>query len=191
MLITNTKFKINTLTESFFVLLKGILFILASIIIWYTILTPRIVSSSVEMTNDLRFVEIYNIDATGIIELSNIARLNNNLGLLKENNELKKIAKNRFNDMVEYNYFNHQSPEGEKNFKHFLMQSNYKYMIAGENLAIDFKDNNKMFDAWMNSKTHRLNILNPAFNEIGVYQKETTFNGRQTLISVMVLGRHL
>ena len=53
----------------------------------------------------------------------------------------------------------------------------YDYSYAGENLAMDFHSAEKMEDAWMKSPTHRANILNEKYKDIGVAVKAGNQHG--------------
>ena len=50
----------------------------------------------------------------------------------------------------------------------WIEKENYDYNYAGENLAMDFQSAEKMEEAWMASPTHRANILNGKYREIGM-----------------------
>lgn len=106
-------------------------------------------------------------NTTDLIKLTNEIRVQNNLLELKESETLNKVALSRAQDMLQNNYFSHQSPNG-KSFINELEKNKYYFSSAGENLAIDFYENEKIISSWMQSPTHRQNILNPDFKEIGI-----------------------
>ena len=64
----------------------------------------------------------------------------------------------------------------------------YKYRYAGENLARDFSNASSAMDAWMNSPTHKENILNPKYKEIGIGVVEGDLAGTDTTIIVQFFG---
>jgi uncharacterized YkwD family protein len=106
-----------------------------------------------------------------ILKLVNAERIKIGIQPLKINSALNELAKMKSQDMVDRNYFSHHSDAFGSSFD--LMKSHgINYMVAGENLAIDNTADNA-HSAWMNSKVHKDNILNPSFTEtgIGVYAK--------------------
>ena len=85
---------------------------------------------------------------------------------LTENQKLDEAAQLKAQNMVQDNYFNHTSPTGVTPWFWFL-QAGYKYKYAGENLAIGFYDSQEVYNAWLNSPTHKANIVNPNYTEVG------------------------
>lgn len=158
--------------------------LIASLIISILILWPQAAKLTTTANQTIL------IDTERIIELSNFEREKESLGNIRFNPELMKLAKIRAEDMKNKNYFDHFDPDGN-GLKYFLKQIDYNYLIVGENLAINFKNNDRVITAWMNSETHRQNIMNPLFDEIGVYQDTIkTKNGDRPII-VMILGKKL
>lgn len=85
---------------------------------------------------------------------------------LKMNKELTKLARMKSEDMVENNYFSHNSPTYGSPFE-MLKDNNITYRSAAENIA----GNNDVYRAHerlMASTGHRKNILDPDFDEIGI-----------------------
>jgi len=101
-----------------------------------------------------------------ILQLANAERAKVGAPPLKSNAELNKLATMKSQDMVENNYFSHQSPTYGSPFD-MMKTYGVSYMYAGENLAIN-SDADKAHNAWMNSEGHRKNLLNPDFTEIGI-----------------------
>lgn len=101
-----------------------------------------------------------------ILELCNAERTKNGVTALKANNDLTKLARMKSKDIVDKNYFSHQSPTYGSPFE-MMRDYGVSYMYAGENLAQN-STADKAFNAWMNSEGHRKNILNPNFTELGV-----------------------
>lgn len=103
------------------------------------------------------------------ITLNNLINYNREeLGIqpLIENEKLNQIAELRAKDMVEKEYFSHQSPEGKSPWDWFA-EAGYKYKYAGENLAVGFSDSKEIYYAWIDSPSHKENILNPKYKEVG------------------------
>jgi len=101
-----------------------------------------------------------------ILELVNNARKNAGAGELEFDPVLCRIARDKAKDMVENNYFSHQSPTYGSPFE--MMRSyGISFKAAGENIA----GNQTMqgaFNAWMSSSGHRKNILNENYNATGI-----------------------
>jgi uncharacterized YkwD family protein len=101
-----------------------------------------------------------------ILQLANAERAKVGAPALKSNTELNKLATMKSQDMVENNYFSHQSPTYGSPFD-MMKTYGVSYMYAGENLAIN-SDADKAHNAWMGSEGHKKNLLNPDFTEIGI-----------------------
>jgi hypothetical protein len=122
-----------------------------------------------------------------VIELVNEARNKQNIQSLSENTKLNRAAEEKANDMLANNYFAHTSPSGVTPWD-WIEKNNYDYKYAGENLAINFSDPTDQQEAWMNSPTHRKNILNTKYNEIGVAVVRGKINGHISTITVQEFG---
>lgn len=127
------------------------------------------------------------VSASDLINLANVSRTQNNLGLLTTNDELTQAALAKANDMFAHQYFAHTSPDGKTPWD-FIKAINYEYNYAGENLAIGYSDNNELHNAWMNSPSHRENILNPNYRDIGMASVSGVYQGSQTIIVVQEFG---
>lgn len=127
------------------------------------------------------------IDHKEVIRLVNIEREKNGLGPLRENDNLNVAAYKKGQNMFEEQYWAHYSPSGKDPWG-FITGSGYKYSYAGENLARNFSNANDAVVAWMNSPTHRDNILNSKYEDIGISVVQGTLNGEQTTIIVQEFG---
>jgi len=122
-----------------------------------------------------------------LIEFTNKTRKYFDLPFLKENSVLNQAAYLKVKDMIEKDYFSHFSPEGITPW-YWLKISGYDYKLAGENLAIGFLESEQVHLAWMNSSSHRQNILNPNYQEIGIAVLKGDFQGRETTMVVQFFG---
>ncbi len=122
-----------------------------------------------------------------VIELVNQTRLVSGLGELQFNQLLTQAAQAKVNDMMAKGYFSHRSPAGDKPWV-WLEAVQYPYQAAGENLAMDFSSAQAVHQAFMNSPTHRKNILNPKYQEIGVAVAYGEMSGKQTAVLVQYFG---
>ncbi|MBR1654021.1 MAG: SH3 domain-containing protein [Clostridia bacterium] len=105
-------------------------------------------------------------DELETFNLINQQRANNGLSALKVDSELQRVARIKAQDMVNNNYFDHNSPTYGTPFN---MMKNFgiTYKTAGENLAGN-SSNSAAVTAWMNSPGHRANILNSSYNYTGL-----------------------
>ncbi|TCO73777.1 CAP domain-containing protein [Marinisporobacter balticus] len=120
-----------------------------------------------------------------MLRLLNGERSKNGLNPLKVDMAITKVARLKAQDMIDNNYFSHNSPTYGSPFD-MMKKFDIKYIYAGENIA----GNPSVQDAHtalMNSEGHRKNILNPNFTHIGIGIK----NGGQysKMYTQMFVGR--
>ncbi len=120
--------------------------------------------------------------------LTNEARTDEHLGALTENELLARGAQMKADDMAEKGYFAHVGPDGSAPWKWFN-EAGYKYQYAGENLAVNFTESEDVVTAWMNSPTHRANILRQEFTEIGIGIATGTHKGKRAVYVVQFFGK--
>ncbi len=130
---------------------------------------------------------VSDITPTTIISLTNQARTANKVTALKTNTLLTKAAQAKANDMVQRQYFAHVSPTGTTPWAWFK-QAGYSYTYAGENLALDYISAEDVTAAWLNSPSHRANLLSSKYKDIGVAVVTGTINGSSSLIVVQEFG---
>ncbi|RJR31308.1 CAP domain-containing protein [Candidatus Parcubacteria bacterium] len=131
--------------------------------------------------------EMANIVTDKIIEMANSDRLKNDIEPLQADRLLTVFAQEKANDMLQREYFSHDTPEGKKPWQ-WIDRKKYDYVYAGENLAMDFTSAELIHNAFMKSPGHRKNILNPKYKDIGVAVASGMMNGRQTDILVQFFG---
>lgn len=107
-----------------------------------------------------------NVTGNDLVNLLNQSRQREGLNPLTENEALNRAAFMKARDMVENNYFSHQNPRGLTPWFWFG-KAGYQYAYAGENLAVGFIDSRTVFDAWLDSPSHKGNIVNPHYTEVG------------------------
>lgn len=122
-----------------------------------------------------------------VIDVTNQERQKLGLGELKVNELLKKAAQSKADDMARKGYFSHQSPDGKTPW-YWIDQTGYTYKAAGENLAVNFDYSRDVVSAWMNSPTHKANIVKAKYQEIGVGISEGFYQGRPTVFVVQMFG---
>ncbi len=125
-----------------------------------------------------------------IIDLTNQTRREAHLSELTINSKLSEAAYLKAQDMLENQYFAHKSPVGATAWS-FMKKVGYRYQYAGENLAVHFATAEDVESGWLASPTHKANILDPAFKEIGVGVSEGQFEGVPTIMVVQLFGEPL
>lgn len=122
-----------------------------------------------------------------IVENTNNERNSEQLNILRRNTLLDTAAQMKAEDMSKNSYFAHYSPEGVSPW-YWFDEAGYSFVYAGENLAIHFTDSNEVFDAWMESPTHRANILDGNYTEIGVGTAKGVHEGIPTVFVVQLFA---
>lgn len=125
-----------------------------------------------------------------LFQLTNNERIKNGLKPLSYNEKLAKAAFEKAKDMFAKNYWAHYAPDGKTPWD-FILSSGYQYEYAGENLAKDFMFSEGVVSAWMNSKTHRENILRPEYDEVGFAVVNGVLTGEETTLVVQMFGKPL
>ena len=105
--------------------------------------------------------------AVKLAELINDKRAAEGLAALEYNSALEEVALSHSIDMATNDYISHESPLGLSPFDR-LEFANIYYTSAAENLASGFLTAEDVLNSWMNSASHRDNILNFEFTQIGV-----------------------
>ncbi|MFH1822416.1 MAG: CAP domain-containing protein, partial [Patescibacteria group bacterium] len=122
-----------------------------------------------------------------ILELINHDRLENNLLPLTLNTDLSAAALAKADDMIINDYFAHYSPNGNKPWG-WINRDNYPYLYVGENLAMNFSGPESAHTALMASPSHKKNILNGKYNDIGLAITTGEINGQNTNVLVEMFG---
>lgn len=122
-----------------------------------------------------------------LVSYTNEYRVGQNLPALTRNPVLDQAAELKAKDMIEKGYFAHVSPSGVNPW-YWLTSVGYPYASAGENLAIGFNDSKDVVVAWMNSESHRKNILKQKYTEIGMAVAEGQIDGRNKIFVVQYFG---
>ena len=124
-----------------------------------------------------------------IVKIVNDKRVEEGLSQLNVNYELSEAAQNKASDMADKSYFSHISAIDGKKWSDFIKDENYKYEVAGENLANGFSEVDPMVEAWMLSPSHRENILNSRYQETGVGIAVGNLDGYTTVFVVQMFGK--
>lgn len=123
-----------------------------------------------------------------LIDSANASRTQNGFASLTANSQLEQAAISKANDILANDYFAHTSPAGKTPWD-FIKGAGYNYTFAGENLAIGYSNTSELHNDWMNSASHRANILNQNFTEVGIAIVSGEYKGSTTIVVVQMFGR--
>lgn len=128
------------------------------------------------------------ITSDEVVTLTNQQRAAAGLQPLSVNPLLIQAAAAKAQYMFANNFWAHNGPDGTTPWV-FIRQAGYNYRFAGENLARDFGDSGSVIAAWVNSPTHRDNLLSSRYSEIGVAVVNGVLGGQETTLVVQMFGQ--
>lgn len=102
----------------------------------------------------------------GLLDSTNDARQQNDKDPLEINKKLSNAAQAKADDMAEKNYWSHDTPNGQAPWV-FINKYDYTYQKAGENLAYGFSAPGEVLAGWLNSPSHRENVLDNNYQDVG------------------------
>ncbi len=129
-----------------------------------------------------------NISFNDLYSETNKIREQQGLTPLKTNDRLSAAAYKKAQHMFKNNYWAHVSPDGTEPW-YFILNEEYDYVYAGENLAKNFNNSRDVVEAWYKSPSHRENLLNPNYDEIGYAVVNGVLDGYQTTLVVQMFGK--
>ena len=193
-MLKNSIDRIKSITSHFFIPQKSNNFrakilhldFLTAIIIFS--LAFNLIVSKVRNSNVLGYAT--DITKQKLLELTNKERTSRGLSPLSNNSKLEHAASLKATHMFTHNYWAHYAPDGTAPWE-FILKSGYDYEYAGENLAKNFLFSSDVVRAWMNSPTHRANILKSEYTDIGFAIKNGMLQGEETTLVVQMFGRPL
>lgn len=127
------------------------------------------------------------MNSSGLLGATNTQRASDGQPNLVLNTQLSQAAQSKANDMATRNYWSHNTPEGNAPWI-FISQAGYSYTQAGENLAYGFLTSDDAIVGWMNSPSHRDNLLKNAYKEVGfgiANSANYQASGPQTIVVAM------
>jgi len=129
------------------------------------------------------------ISAQRVLALTNEVRQQYSLPIVQEDSLLDKAAQEKAQDMLKNKYFDHFSPTGISPW-YWIDKSGYDYYYAGENLAMNFLDSEEVINGWLNSPSHKENLLNKDYKDIGIAVLSGDFNneGINRILVVQMFG---
>lgn len=102
-----------------------------------------------------------------VLTLVNQHRQQAKLKPLKLNAQLNASAQAHSQDMALNDFFGHRGSHGSM-ADNRILAAGYNYAVVGENIAAGFATPEATVQAWMNSPSHRKNVLHPLMKEMGV-----------------------
>lgn len=122
-----------------------------------------------------------------VTDLTNSERDSYQAPALARSSLLDEAARMKAEHMAAEGYFAHHSPGGISPWFWFE-RVGYTYAHAGENLAVHFTDSAAVVEAWMKSPTHKANIINNQYTEIGIGVAKGRHEGFDTVFVVQLFG---
>lgn len=128
-----------------------------------------------------------NITVEQLLVETNQARVQAGATELTLHPDLNQAALAKAQDMLAQQYWAHVAPDGKEAWD-FIKAANYSYRYAGENLARDFANSSEVVQAWLNSPTHRDNLLNGKFTQMGLAVVSGSLKGFNTTLVVQIFA---
>lgn len=130
----------------------------------------------------------YDISSSNLLAITNKDRTDNGLPPLNLSNELTQAAEAKAADMFAKNYWAHFAPDGSTTPWMFIKEAGYAYVYAGENLAKGYTTSADVVQAWMNSPSHRENMLSKNYNDVGFAVVPGRLQDEDTVLVVEMFG---
>lgn len=128
------------------------------------------------------------VQSAFLVDLTNQERAERLVPTLTVNPVLVEAAQMKADDMAQKGYFEHVSPTGENPW-YWFEKAGYVYKYAGENLAVNFTESQDVHHAWLASPTHRKNIIDSRFTEIGIATSDGFYKGKKATFVVQMFGK--
>lgn len=107
-----------------------------------------------------------NVTTANLLTDTNQVRQQNGQNTLNSNPQLQAAAQAKAQDMISRDYWSHLTPDGTTPWK-FIDNAGYSYQKAGENLAYGFGSSDEVIKGWLNSATHKANMLDSNYQDVG------------------------
>ena len=129
------------------------------------------------------------LSAETILQTINLERAAKGLGPLSSDERLYQAAVAKGENMFGDNYWAHVNPSDGTEPWVFIQNVGYDYQSAGENLGRDFTSEKALVQAWMDSPSHRENILNPQFSDVGLAVLDGQIDGQPVVLIVNLFAQ--
>jgi len=105
--------------------------------------------------------------ADEVVRLTNVERARFGLEPLTVNQTLQQVAQDYSTTLAFGDFFSHTGLDGRLPWDRAL-DAGYNYQVIGENIAAGQLTPQQVVNEWLDSPSHRDNILNASFREIGI-----------------------
>lgn len=127
------------------------------------------------------------ITLSGLLDSTNSARAADGKAHLSINAKLTQAAELKAQDMFAKQYWAHTAPDGTTPW-HWFGEVGYSYAEAGENLAKNFSASGSVITAWLQSPTHRANLLKASYTDVGFAVMSGALDGQEATVVVALYG---
>jgi hypothetical protein len=129
-----------------------------------------------------------NINSADLLTQTNKKRAEAGLPALSTSDKLASAAQKKGQHMFKKGYWAHVAPDGTEPWD-FILGEGYDYVYAGENLAKNFGNSKDVVSAWMNSPSHKQNLMNQNYTDVGYAVVNGVLNGYESTIVVQMFGK--
>lgn len=127
------------------------------------------------------------LSSTNLTQIINQDRIRYGLEPLTENKKLKEAAYAKARDILMNDYFAHVSPAGINPWQ-FIDNSGFSYAFAGENLAMNYTSAYELEQDFLQSPSHRENLLSPLFTQVGIAVVWGKLQGQNAIVTVQMFA---
>lgn len=147
--------------------------------------TPKAVDYQSSLTAGRYNPRPENVNLTDLYNLTNKDRTDRGILPLALNSDLTASASDKCSDMANRGYYAHSDPDGNL-WTTILQRHVPNYALAAENIDATFQVETapKINAVFMNSESHRNDILNPDYTDVGFAVCGGTYEGNQTVFVV-------
>jgi uncharacterized protein YkwD len=129
-----------------------------------------------------------NITVSDLLKYTNSKRVSAGVGSLTINAKLTAAAQKKAEYMFKHNYWAHVAPDGTDPWS-FIVEQDYDYIYAGENLAKNFNGSKEVVEAWYKSPSHRENLISDKYTDVGFASVNGILDGYETTLVVQMFGK--
>jgi len=129
------------------------------------------------------------VNITKLLKLINKERKQKRLPQFTENKSLTYIAYIRCNDMFDNQEYTHEATRSSLSYARIMNKIGSPYSQTAENLIIGYDNEEKIVEAWKNSKRHNDILFSKNIWDIGIYSMRGVFLGKEKVITTMLIGK--
>ncbi|MBD3306427.1 hypothetical protein GF348_08620, partial [candidate division KSB3 bacterium] len=121
--------------------------------------------------------------ADEVVTLTNAARSEEGLLPLVVDERLTAAAQAHSQAMADSDFFDHIDPVSDTDPAARIAATGYEAIAVAENIAVGQPSPEKVVEGWLNSPEHRVNIMDPTLEEIGVgyvYEEDDVFPNEES-----------